>query len=262
MMFGVYVINMTKDLVKREHMERACSSRLAEYEFVEAVEGARLSAIEIQGIYSEQSAIAEVGRPLSSGEIGCFLSHKKLYSKLLSSDLAAAVVLEDDVALADDIQAVVNEVMTMPSWDIIFLGHHGRSSRSSKTLVSFWGQKRIGGGRRLARPCEKVMGTYGYIISRRGALKMLSKASGIQKPIDHLTGDYRSLDIYCVIDPVVMIDDVMSEEHHSMHERAQLKTMKKLHAASNKRSVVVRAAGALARIWHAFINVVRVFWPC
>lgn len=259
-MFNAYILNMKKDIAKLKHMEQMCSSWLSRYVFLEAVEGAALSAGEISKYYSEQDAIAEVGRPLSRGEIGCFLTHRKLYLEFLSSTYNCAIVLEDDVTIVSDIESLANSCLAWPGWDIIFLGHHGRSSTSSKTLVSFWGRKELGGVT-LAKPCEQVMGTYGYIISRQGAAKMLKNTQIIKKPIDHLTGDYRLMTMYCLSEPAVIPDDVMSSRHHSMHERAELKAVKIHKAASVRRTFFAKVKGVIFRGREKVYRVARIFLP-
>jgi len=259
-MVDVYVINMAKDVVKRQHMSVVCSG-LQNVSFIDAVVGADLSKEEIERVYIESEAIDAIGRPLSRGEIGCFLSHKKAYINLLSGSEDAALVLEDDVQLSVGIVSIISEVVEIKNWDIILLGHHGRSSRSTNTLVGLWGRKRLSNGRQLARPCERVMGTYGYVVSRQGAAKMLASMARIARPIDHLTGDSQRLNIYCVVEPVVTIDEAMSNDHHAMHERVQLKAKKNLIAASRPRSFLVRMAGFIGRISGRCTETIRVFLP-
>lgn len=260
-MFDVYIVNMAKDSVKRQHMEAVCDGRLGSYEFVDAVVGADLSSEELQSVYSERDALSKIGRGLSRGEIGCYLSHRKVYQLFLSSAAAAALVLEDDVQISNDIAGVVSKLMTISGWDIVFLGHHGRSSRNARTLSSLWGRVSLGNNIYLAKPCEKVMGTYGYVVSRQGAEKMVARTESADRPIDHLTGDYRSLNLYCVVNPVVTIDEPMSVGHHSMHERADLKAEKNYRLSSESRSFLARARGALVRGYRRCANTVRVILP-
>lgn len=66
------------------------------FERISAVDGRKIPTAELEQLYDKKRAIAYMGRDLSPGEIGCYLSHIKAIQAFLASDADIAVVLEDD----------------------------------------------------------------------------------------------------------------------------------------------------------------------
>ena len=102
---------------------------------------------------------------LTAGEIGCYASHLRIH-RLLAEFGQYALVLEDDVRLADDIGDVVRvAIERAPDWDII------RMSNATKSVVL--PVLPLGGGRELVRYWTVPNGTGAYLISRSGAIKFV-----------------------------------------------------------------------------------------
>jgi glycosyl transferase family 25 len=60
-----------------------------------------LSGESIDEYYDEKKSIELFNNKLSLGEIGCALSHIKIYQKMVSEDIACSVIMEDDVCIID-----------------------------------------------------------------------------------------------------------------------------------------------------------------
>lgn len=222
--FDVYAINLKKDNEKRAHIESNILKTGFNYYIYDAVYGAELNEDCLADIYSEKDAIAYRNRPLSKGEIGCFLSHAGIWQSFLSSEKEIAVIVEDDVDFMDGFSDVVFEILKLDneSWDIVLLGGHSKSSRNNQVVTSLWGRvffKNFS----LRKPVEKVMGSYGYVINKKSVIKIIEDTKHIFKPVDHHTGDYKSFKLYCVSPPVVKNNDFYSKEMHSMQDRDFLK---------------------------------------
>jgi GR25 family glycosyltransferase involved in LPS biosynthesis len=64
---------------------------------------------------------------LSSGSIGCALSHLTVYDKIIEemSDDDYVLILEDDIYVKPDFNKQLNEYINkIPKFDILFLGYH------------------------------------------------------------------------------------------------------------------------------------------
>jgi len=94
---SIFVVNLKKDREKKEFIIALCKKYGLQIEFIDAVDGRNLSRANILDVYSKEEAIKNIGRELSSGEIGCALSHKKIYKKMLDENINQALILEDDV---------------------------------------------------------------------------------------------------------------------------------------------------------------------
>lgn len=83
--------------------------------------------------------------------IGCALSHRKCWQKVINQQLPFAIILEDDVTILDNIFNIIN----VSDFDILLIGC---------TI----GQRRKG-----IHPAGLFTGLFGYIISLQGAYKAL-----------------------------------------------------------------------------------------
>lgn len=99
-MITTYVINLEKDIERRNHMDTLLKPyTFLDIEFINAVNGRKLSEEQIANVFDEKLAYKRYGRKLNRGEIGCTLSHYKCYQKLLDSSKDYALILEDDITI-------------------------------------------------------------------------------------------------------------------------------------------------------------------
>ena len=124
---------------------------------------------------------------------------------------------------------IVSYKKTFPSdWELILLGHHSIRSRKIDSEASIWNQVNLLNKFKLSRPSEKIYGAYGYIISQRGAKKILSHLNSISIPVDHYTGDSSCVNLYMITPPLIVICDLLSETYHSMNDRKLLQEAQSL----------------------------------
>lgn len=78
-----------------------------EFEFIDAVDGRQLSEAELAYSYDRPSTLRRMRRDLGPGEIGCSLSHYRLYCRMVCDGLDEAIILEDDITLGPEFAQVV-----------------------------------------------------------------------------------------------------------------------------------------------------------
>ena len=81
--FPIFIINLSNDNEKKQYMQQLCNKYNLYPEFIEAVDGRLLNDNDISAVYSKDKAIKTISRELSKGEIGCALSHIKIYQKMI-----------------------------------------------------------------------------------------------------------------------------------------------------------------------------------
>jgi GR25 family glycosyltransferase involved in LPS biosynthesis len=94
-----FVIHLRRATTRRHHVEelqRACPFPT---EIVDAVDGKFLSSDEIAAVYDRNRHLPAYPFVLRRAEIGCFLSHRLCWQKIVDEDLPYAAVFEDDAAL-------------------------------------------------------------------------------------------------------------------------------------------------------------------
>ncbi|WP_241189797.1 glycosyltransferase family 25 protein [Enterobacter ludwigii] len=103
----IFIVNLKKSVERRKKMEAQLNALGLSAEFIEAVDGRLMSEEERKGV------TANVNYAFLPGEIGCALSHQKIYKKMIDEKIGEALILEDDVVLNDDFKNVLEHI-TVP----------------------------------------------------------------------------------------------------------------------------------------------------
>lgn len=223
-MVPVYIVNLESDREKRYLIQKQLDGAGIKYEFVDAVDGSKLSAQEKESVYTPQRAIEVFKRELSKGEIGCALSHLKIYRKMVAQEVECAVILEDDVELCSDfLELVENFKEFQNECDCLLLGHNDEIKRDVFLYTSLWHKKKYIKNYKLYRFTKVAFGTYGYIITLKGARKLLNACKTIEKPIDHYTGGFDVVDCWGLVPRCVKISAHEKAKSKIVSERDRLK---------------------------------------
>jgi glycosyl transferase, family 25 len=95
----IYVINMQSDKARWHSVSQQIAALGLVCERVEAVDGRLLSVEQRKAVYADWWFCLFHGRRASGGEIGCALSHRKIYKMMIERGQGWAIILEDDVFL-------------------------------------------------------------------------------------------------------------------------------------------------------------------
>lgn len=201
-------------------MHELCEKYGMKHKFITAFDGNGLPAIKLNEFYSKNKALAVMGRELSSGEIGCLLSHRNIYKKIVSENIPYALVLEDDIDFDEDAIQVLKNVEELPNdWECILLGHYSCHGSTIRTKTSIWHSKAITSKFFAVRLGEVACGTHGYLINKSGAQKLLKQIVPAHRPIDHFTGNERYINVYAISPPCIHTHESLSEKSSLKHER-------------------------------------------
>jgi len=96
----ILVINLDRSKDRRQHMEKELGRFGVEYSFFPAVDGNKLTRKE-RSSYSLRHAVCTRDRPLSNAQIGCALSHGRVYEKMIAENIKELLILEDDCIFED-----------------------------------------------------------------------------------------------------------------------------------------------------------------
>ena len=124
-------------------------------------------------------------RPLKTGEIGCFLSHYRVWKEMVDENLERAIIFEDDVRFEGNalsiLRALVEDLAKeRTDWDLIYLGRKKNDAKAREYFVKglFAILKAVlivfsSSGHRYLSTVTYSYWTLGYALSRRGAQKLL-----------------------------------------------------------------------------------------
>jgi len=176
-----HVINLARSPERRAHMLRELRKVGIEYEFVEGVDGRDVDL-------SDTSLVSPTwqGRsPFLVGAVGCALSHQKVWGKVLQDGAERALILEDDVILPADMNALVEAVAMRTEGAEAVLLHYFGGSRPEQRL-QLRGSSQLSPSRVLALPTDigRLGGTGAYILTRDACQRMAKIMLPIRFPAD------------------------------------------------------------------------------
>lgn len=199
MQIPVYIINLRRSTVRREHIRELMNDLGVVYEIIEGIDGDELSDDYIRN--NSDIALWKDGsrtRFMRRGEIGCLLSHLKIYKKILEEGTGVACILEDDIVTGEGFTEFLRpESLNLPEWELLYLGHHTEHSgkeawSSGKKRINFYNYK-------TGIPVELPGGSYGYLIKREAVSKILQHAFPLRMSVDHYIGNAPALGIKTIL---------------------------------------------------------------
>ncbi|AWX83275.1 TPA: glycosyltransferase family 25 protein [Klebsiella pneumoniae] len=146
-MIPVFVISMQSDYDRRKIISDKMNKYNIHYEFIDAVVGKDLPQSKIENI-DLSCAIARKNRHVSLGEIGCTLSHIKVYEKIIDDNIPYCLILEDDAIfdhrLYDFLKSFTDSVRLKNENDLLILGGQNGIDKNKFISRSIWSKLRIG----------------------------------------------------------------------------------------------------------------------
>ena len=179
-----FVINLDRDKARLKRVETLLSERDVAFTRVPAVDARSLSPDEIAAACAYPTPVSIRLQP---GEIACYLSHIKAWRLLLDSEEDCAAVFEDDIELSCDAAEVLSAIADwMPEEaDVVKLETSLKPIEMGRAPEAAIGDREI---RRLAG-CH--IGTAGYVITRKGAARMLAESRQLRMAVDTTLFDPR-----------------------------------------------------------------------
>lgn len=182
-MIPVFVISLPEETARRDAIAAHLKERSLDFEFFDAIDGRQMDVLAYPA-YNKTKRRAAHGRDLKPGELGCMLSHRGIYQKLVDDGLDYALVLEDDARLHEDTKATLEALIKSGTdFDIIrLLGSpkvaKGKHRKIAKLFKDFW----------LVRLRTAPGGAHATLISLKGAQKLLAATESFAFPIDTIMG--------------------------------------------------------------------------
>lgn len=205
----IYVISLKRAQGRIAHIKNELKG--LNYEIFWGVDGQNLSfeSLISEGIYNSQRAkeLRHDHENLTINEIGCALSHCRIYEDFLSKSYDRILILEDDATLANQSGVNLEEaLMELPSdWDSFYLGYENNRTINHFSIklriyllypiLNILDPDRFNPAkykRRFTRSYSKNLdisgyhyGTHAYGLSRKGAETLLSHQTPVIQAADH-----------------------------------------------------------------------------
>lgn len=146
------------------------------------------------------------------GELGCLYSHRAIWCDIVKHKYKAALILEDDAALRiGGLDIIKKSVVEIPQdADLVFVDFWDcvdciLVKREADDVLPLPGNKNIGV---LKDPRKYTLGAHAYIVTIKGAKKMLTLTSKIKRCVDIIMMEGRAsgkLNVYFFAPKIVKI---------------------------------------------------------
>jgi len=124
----IYIINLEKDKQRKEFQEKQMEQLNLPYQFITAVSSEEIDPKFIRKHYYDWE------RPLKNPEIACYLSHKKIWEKIVKTK-ETSIILEDDILLSSNTKNILEELSKLSNFYYINLENVGRKKFLSKKPI-------------------------------------------------------------------------------------------------------------------------------
>lgn len=244
----IFIINLIEDIAKKHDMlSQLQQLDIKNYDFIQAVNGKALTVKEVhEKVYDYPKC------QLTSGEIGCALSHYQIYKKMVDENISHAIVLEDDILLPKGFNKLIKSLkktMDTERAKILTLGKVEKFFRLNDHDVGV-----------LANEYSVISsyGTYAYCINLAAAKNLVKHLLPIKYEADMFRYFRENgwIDSFNVIYPqaveIVSNHDDISNIHAERYPLIQARKKYRVKQILNKRPLWIRFKARLQRIFWKF----------
>nr|XP_051697508.1 procollagen galactosyltransferase 2 isoform X6 [Oryctolagus cuniculus] len=180
----IFMINLKRRQDRRGRMLRTLYEQEIEVQVVEAVDGKALNTSQLKALHIEMLPGYRdpySSRPLTRGEIGCFLSHYSVWKEVMDRELRKALVIEDDVRFEHQFKRKLMQLMAdveraQLDWELIYIGRKRMQVQEPERAVPSVGN---------LVEADYSYWTLGYALSQEGARKLVgADPFGKMLPVD------------------------------------------------------------------------------
>ena len=168
----VFLINLDVNTDRFAVADRQLKQLGVDYERFPAVYGKTMPKEERKAAVNRFRWWCAIGRPIAPAEIGCALSHYRIYQRMLDESIPYACILEDDVVLKPAFGAQLEFVashINPASPQVILLSNHTPEHCETQRL----------------KETRADMFTEAYVVTQAAAKALLQANLPMQVPCDH-----------------------------------------------------------------------------
>ena len=190
--YKVFVINLARSPQRLEAISAQLQKFGINFERIEAVDGNTYSAEQIEAVSPQALVNKSYYRDLGKGEVGCSLSHKRAWQKVIDDELDFAFILEDDITLEANFGDVIKLFESLPHNDWEYVKLYPMKRGSGKNIRHSFPYK----GHEFVTYHKLPLSTAAQVVSYKGAQRLLKNMPYVLEPIDGQLKSWWTLDIY------------------------------------------------------------------
>jgi len=175
---NAFVITLRRATARKFQVDRILANCPVACQVVDAVDGKELSSAELDDVYQSSLHSPKYPFSLSSGEIGCFLSHRRLWQRMVDENRSQALIIEDDVDFEP----------TPFAQSLAFASEHAEPGDyvqfQVRPLVDSARMVAHQGDLRLVWPQVTPLRTSAQLVTQEAAVRLLKVTRQFDRPID------------------------------------------------------------------------------
>ena len=174
-----FIIHLHRAAKRKKNVQTIISKLKLETEVIDAVDGNKLTFDEISKYLSKKNLY----RPnypfkINNGEIGCFLSHRTVWKKIVDEKLDFALIFEDDIQIdyknfEQSFKVGLNHIKKL-----------GYIQFQTRKITNYALELDNVNGIKILKPKTIPLRTSAQLISYDTALNLLNKSIKIDRPVD------------------------------------------------------------------------------
>ncbi|KAI9587920.1 glycosyltransferase 25 family member [Glossina fuscipes] len=166
----IYLINLERRPERRKKMLKLFEILGLEVEYFPAIDGKKLDHNKIQEMNIKFMPGYEDPyhhRPMTMGEIGCFLSHYYIWQNIVEKKLDEVLILEDDIRFEpyfkENAEKIITQARSLKEYDLIYFGRKRLKDESEPPVKGTDNLLHVG----------YSYWTLGYVLTLKGAKKLI-----------------------------------------------------------------------------------------
>lgn len=195
------------------------------FSYFDAVNGTHLTDELRHRHYDEAANMEQFKRPLCASEIGCYLSHLKLWTHIAANTSGAALILEDDAQIDAGLKGFLKQIENYDLEDV-YLKLDGTDNALDLEDTSV--TKMRLGQRKVVHSPHIAPRTTGYILGARAAQRMVACRTKFFRPVDMDIKHYWEHDV-----PVWTVTPQLVSETRSKGDESTIEEFRQLAKGSN-----------------------------
>jgi glycosyl transferase family 25 len=245
---NIYTISMKSSVARKEFHEQQARKYKVDIQYFDAVDGASLSDESFNALRYTYL------RPLSKGEVGCFLSHKALWQKCVSLN-EPIIILEDDAILSPNFMSVASQVLSLKDIDRVNLeGYYPQKKTFGNKVIALDGFS-------LTELYQERAGAAAYALWPSGASKLL-KHYEKKATLADVALKKRFLTTY-QLEPVVVVQALICDHYEIPHSltlnHTTLGSAGKHSDYSRKWAIILKCKRILSELKKSVVNLSYLF---
>ena len=202
----VAVVSLIDEHERRQHIDSLFDAYNLDFSYFDAI-----NKTQVKDTLQKHGLKVQSER-MSTGEVACYLSHYCLWQQVIEHKMTYLMVFEDDIYFSKSAKTLLKNLDWLPNdFDVIKLETmHGRVKINKGIDIML--------DHKLCHMKSSHMGMAGYIISQKGARKLVTMIQrlGVDRPVDHIMFDrlieQKASKVYQVSPALCIQDKIYNEQ--------------------------------------------------